>query len=75
MDRLFERAFSKAHGAVQSVVGTEDPEAKQAAQQKSREDTLRRLTTPMSAADVVERMGLAFRDGDYFRRVAQQQQA
>ncbi|KAF8058872.1 hypothetical protein HT031_005440 [Scenedesmus sp. PABB004] len=66
MDRLFDRAFNKAHGVVHAV--TEEASRDLARErQASREQQLRALSTPMTAEDVVERIGLAFKDGDYFR--------
>jgi hypothetical protein len=72
MDRLFDRAFNKAHGTTTAVMGTAaaastEQQVKQ--QQKSRETLLRECSTPMTADDVVERIGLAFKDHDYFRWV------
>lgn len=65
MDRVFERAFSKVHGTVQKAIP--DPEAQQAAKALSEEERLRQETAPMTAADAVQRIALAFNDGDYFR--------
>lgn len=75
MDRLFDRAFNKAHGAAHSVVGAAAAAAaskeRQQLKQQSREDVLRALTTPMTSEDVVERIGMAYKDNDYFRLVLQ----
>jgi hypothetical protein len=72
MDRLVDRAFNKAHGTAHAVMGTANAAAQQREkdkqQQKSRESMLRELTTPMTAADVVERIGLAHQDHDFFRQ-------
>lgn len=65
MDRLFDRAFNQVHGTVQAVTGAAVAKDKQ--REQSRQDALRSLTTPMTAEDVVERIGLAFKDGDYYR--------
>jgi hypothetical protein len=65
MDRAFERAFTKVHAGVAAAIP--DPEAKQAAKVQSEEDRLRQETAPITAADAVQRIALAFRDGDYFR--------
>lgn len=69
MDRLFDRAFNKAHGTATAVMGTAaaTAEQQQKQQQKSREAMLRECNTPMTSEDVVERIGLAFKDNDYFR--------
>lgn len=67
MDHLFERAFNKAHGTATAVIGTASAEQQHKQQQKSRETLLRECTAPMTSEDVVERIGLAFKDGDYFR--------
>jgi uncharacterized YccA/Bax inhibitor family protein len=67
MDRLFDRAFNKAHGTATAVMGTASAEQQQKQQQKSRDTLLRECTAPMTSEDVVERIGLAFKDGDYFR--------
>lgn len=67
MDKLFDRAFSRAHGSVDAVVGAAAAAPKQ--EVASREERLRTLVTPMTSEDVVARIGLAFRDGDYYRHV------
>lgn len=67
MDRIFDRAFNKAHGTATAVMGTASAEQQQKQQQKSRETLLRESTTPMNSEDVTERIALAFKDGDYFR--------
>jgi hypothetical protein len=70
MDQLFDRAFNKAHGTATAVMGTAaaaSPAQKQKQQQQSREAMLRECTTPMTAEDVVERIGIAFKYNDYFR--------
>ncbi|KAI8472760.1 MAG: hypothetical protein J3K34DRAFT_412992 [Monoraphidium minutum] len=61
MDRAFERAFATVAQHIP------DPQAKEAAKVQSEEDRLRQETAPISAADAVARLTLAFRDGDYFR--------
>jgi hypothetical protein len=70
MDRLLDRAFNKAHGeatAVLDSVASAAVHTKAKQQQKSKDDMLRELSTPMTADDVVERIGLAFKDNDFFR--------
>jgi hypothetical protein len=67
MDRVFEKAFSRVHTTVAAHIP--DPEAKRAAKALSAEEKLRQETAPMTAADAVARISLAFRDGDYFRLV------
>ena len=65
MDRVFDKAFNKAHGAVHAVTGSAVAQEKQAEQ--SKDDALRTLTTPVTATDVVERISLAYKDKDFFR--------
>eukprot|EP00882_Tetradesmus_deserticola_P016333 GHRQ01017437.1.p1 GENE.GHRQ01017437.1~~GHRQ01017437.1.p1 ORF type:complete len:327 (+),score=58.39 GHRQ01017437.1:204-1184(+) len=67
MDRVLDRAFNRAHGTVHNVVSSAQARSDSKQQQKSREDQLRSLTTPMTADDVVERIDTAFKDGDYYR--------
>jgi hypothetical protein len=70
MERAFDRAFNRAHGTVEDAIGSAlaRPDPKQ--EQKSREVQMRALTTPMTVEDVVERIDIAFRDGDYYRCAA-----
>eukprot|EP00882_Tetradesmus_deserticola_P022709 GHRQ01024650.1.p1 GENE.GHRQ01024650.1~~GHRQ01024650.1.p1 ORF type:complete len:117 (-),score=8.42 GHRQ01024650.1:300-650(-) len=70
MDRVLDRAFNRAHGTVHNVVSSAQARSDSKQQQKSREDQLRSLTTPMTADDVVERIDTAFKDGDYYRFAA-----
>eukprot|EP00879_Flechtneria_rotunda_P020418 GHRR01021481.1.p3 GENE.GHRR01021481.1~~GHRR01021481.1.p3 ORF type:complete len:120 (+),score=26.32 GHRR01021481.1:233-592(+) len=67
MDELFDRAFNKAHGTVHAVTGKATAAHDKQAAIASKEDALRTLTTPMTPKDAVERIHLAFKDGDYFR--------
>jgi hypothetical protein len=65
MDRVFEKAFSRVHTTVAGHMP--DADAARAAKALSAEERLRQETAPVTAADAVARIGLAFRDGDYFR--------
>jgi hypothetical protein len=69
MERVLDRAFNRAHGTVHNAIGSALARSDPKVEQKSKEDQLRALTTPMTAEDVVERIGLAFKDGDYYRYV------
>jgi hypothetical protein len=51
------------HNVIGSAVARSDPKQ----EQKTREDQLRVLSTPMTVEDVVERIDIAFKDGDYYR--------
>jgi hypothetical protein len=66
MDRILDRAFNKTHSVVEKVIEGA-PEAVKARAKQTRDDKLRGETAPMSAADVVARIDLAWRDNDYFR--------
>jgi hypothetical protein len=67
MERVLDRAFNRAHGTVHNVIGSALARSDPKHEQKSREDHMRALTTPMTVEDVVERIDLAFKDGDYYR--------
>lgn len=67
MDKLFDRAFNKAHGTVHAVTGSAIADKQQQHERKTKADQLRSLTTPMTSEDVVQRIDLAFKDNDYFR--------
>ena len=63
MERILDKAFNKAHGQTLEVIGK--GQAKSAA--LSEEDRLRKESAPITAADAIKRISLAFKDGDYFR--------
>jgi hypothetical protein len=63
MDRILDKAFNKAHGQTLEAIGK--GQSKTAA--VSEEDRLRKDTAPITAADAIGRISLAFKDGDYFR--------
>lgn len=67
MERVLDRAFTRAHGTVHNAIGSALARSDPKVEQKSREDQLRALTMPMTAEDVVQRIDLAFKDGDYYR--------
>lgn len=67
MDRIFERAFNKVEGSIKASTSAE---TSQQQQQQTEEDRLRNETVPMTAEDAINRICLAWKDGDYFRYYA-----
>eukprot|EP00775_Hariotina_reticulata_P002880 gene2880-3171_t len=64
MDRIFDRAFNRAHGVVAASVGMEQrdkPEQQQQQHSKLSE------ATAMTAEDAIEKIASAFKEGDFFR--------
>lgn len=69
MDRVFEKAFARCHTTVNAALPRDGGGAKAAAA-ASEEERMRSDAAPMTAADAVARITLAYKDGDYFRWVA-----
>lgn len=69
MERAFERAFQRAHTTVNAHI-PKHPDDAAADAAAGEEERLRVARGPITAADAVPRIALAFRDRDYFRRAA-----
>jgi hypothetical protein len=68
MDRLFDKAFSRAAAGLERAVEGEDPQRKRPrVDEVDEEARLRQASNPMNVADAIQRILLAEKDKDYFR--------
>jgi hypothetical protein len=74
MDRLFDRAFNRAHGVVSASVDLKQEDGRQQHQQQQQQQQLllqeevqMKHTGAMTAEDAVERIDVAFKEGDFFK--------
>jgi hypothetical protein len=61
------KAFNRLHAQVASAVESKDEDLQRKQKEKTEEEILREQTKPMTAADCVPRVLLAWKDRDYFR--------
>lgn len=67
-EHLFNRAFSTLNAQVAKAQDEMNPDARKRKIEKTDEQRMREKAAPMSASDAVQRILLAWKDQDYFRR-------